>query len=210
MNLLRKLRITFALFFFVFVTLLFLDFTGSIHQWFGWMAKVQFLPAILALNVGIIIGLVALTLLFGRLYCSIICPLGVFQDIISRANRKRNKYSSSPALNVWRYTALGFFTIAIITGIGSFVALLAPYSSYGRIVSNLLAPIYMWGNNVLAYMAERPDSYMFYNTVVWIKSLGTFALAILTIIIIPIFCFRGGITSCNAIFLVVSVFWFIS
>ena len=210
MNLLRKLRITFALFFFVFVTLLFLDFTGSIHQWFGWMAKVQFLPAILALNVGIIIGLVALTLLFGRLYCSIICPLGVFQDIISRANRKRNKYSSSPALNVWRYTALGFFTIAIITGIGSFVALLAPYSSYGRIVSNLLAPIYMWGNNVLAYMAERADSYMFYNTEVWIKSMGTFALAIITLIIIAILSWRGGRTYCNAICPVGTVLGFIS
>lgn len=46
----------------------------------GWMAKIQFLPALLALNVGVVLLLVVLTLLFGRVYCSVICPLGVFQQ----------------------------------------------------------------------------------------------------------------------------------
>ena len=41
------------------VTLLFLDFTGTVHAWFGWMAKIQFLPALLALNLGVIVALVA-------------------------------------------------------------------------------------------------------------------------------------------------------
>ena len=67
---LRKIRLTFAIFFFVLITLLFLDFTGTLHAWFGWMAKIQFLPALLALNVGVVIILIALTLLFGRVYCS--------------------------------------------------------------------------------------------------------------------------------------------
>ena len=68
---LRKIRLTFAIFFFVLITLLFLDFTGTLHAWFGWMAKIQFLPALLALNVGVVIILIALTLLFGRVYCSV-------------------------------------------------------------------------------------------------------------------------------------------
>lgn len=80
---LRKIRLTFAIFFFVLITLLFLDFTRTLHAWFGWMAKIQFLPALLALNVGVVIILIALTLLFGRVYCSVICPLGVFQDVVS-------------------------------------------------------------------------------------------------------------------------------
>lgn len=58
---LRKIRLTFAIFFFVLITLLFLDFTGTLHAWFGWMAKIQFLPALLALNVGVVIILIALT-----------------------------------------------------------------------------------------------------------------------------------------------------
>ena len=98
---LRKIRIILASIFFIGVTLLFLDFTGTIHAWLGWMAKVQFLPAALALNFGIVAALIVLTLLFGRVYCSVICPLGVMQDIISwihgktkKKNRFRFSYSS--------------------------------------------------------------------------------------------------------------------
>lgn len=43
---LRKIRLTFAMICFVLITLLFLDFTGTLHGWFGWLAKIQFLPAV--------------------------------------------------------------------------------------------------------------------------------------------------------------------
>ena len=56
------------------------------------------------------------------------------------------------------------FIIALIAGIGSLAALLAPYSAYGRIANNLFQPIWQWGNNLLAYLAERADSYAFYET----------------------------------------------
>ena len=69
---LRKIRIVLAAVFFLGVTLLFLDFTGTIHAWLGWMAKIQFLPAVLAANVLVIAGLLILTLLFVRVYCSVI------------------------------------------------------------------------------------------------------------------------------------------
>ena len=80
---LRKTRIILATVFYVLITLLFLDFTGTLHAWLGWTAKIQFLPALLALNVLVVVALVVLTLVFGRIYCSIICPLGVMQDIIA-------------------------------------------------------------------------------------------------------------------------------
>ena len=85
---LRKIRLTLAVIFFVLITLLFMDFTGTLHVYFGWMAKIQFLPAVLALNVGIILLLVVLTLIFGRIYCSVICPMGVMQDIIAWIGKK--------------------------------------------------------------------------------------------------------------------------
>ena len=43
---LRKIRIFAATFCFVLITLLFLDFTGTIHAWFGWLAKIQFWPCV--------------------------------------------------------------------------------------------------------------------------------------------------------------------
>ena len=201
---LRKIRLTLAILFFACITLLFLDFTGSIHLWFGWMAKIQFLPAVLALNLGIVALLVVLTLVLGRVYCSVICPLGVFQDIVSWLNSRRKKklkyrFSYSPALSWLRYTMLGVFLIALVAGISSLAALLAPYSSYGRIASNFFAPVYRWGNNLLAYFAERADSYAFYETDVWLKSLPTFLIALATLVVIVILAWRNGRTYCNTI-----------
>ena len=145
---LRKIRITLAVLFWVCVTALFLDFTGTVHAWLGWTARVQFLPALMAGNVIIVAALVALTLIFGRVYCSVICPMGVMQDVISwlsgRRKGKKFRFTYSCELRVLRLSVLGLFIVAIVAGIGSFVALLAPYSSYGRIVSNLFEPLYLW------------------------------------------------------------------
>lgn len=201
---LRKIRLTFALICFTLITLLFLDFTGTLHGWFGWLAKIQFLPAILALNVGIVLFLVILTLVCGRIYCSVICPLGVLQDVIAwlgRRTKKRKKlpYSYSPAMSWLRYGVLGVFVVALVAGISSLVALLAPYSSYGRIVNNLFLPVWQWGNNVLAYFAERVDSYAFYETEVWLKSLPTFIIATVFFIVLIVLAVRNGRTYCNTI-----------
>ena len=211
---LRRIRLIVALVFFILITLLFLDFTGTLHGWFGWLAKIQFLPAVLALNVGVILLWVVLTLVFGRVYCSVICPLGVFQDVVSwfsgRRKKKKYRFSYSPAVSWLRYGVLGVFIIAMIAGIGSVVALLAPYSSYGRIVSNLFAPVYQWGNNVLAYFAERSDSYAFYETSVWLKSLPTFIIAAGTFVVLVVLAWRNGRTYCNTICPIGTVLGFFS
>lgn len=164
---LRKLRIILAAVFFIGITLLFLDFTGTIHAWLGWMAKIQFIPALFAINAGIVALLLLLTFALGRVYCSVVCPLGVMQDCISRlrslSKKKRYRFNYSPAVSWLRYGMLALFIVAFFIGLGSLVALLSPYSSYGRIASNLFAPIYGWGNNLLAMAAERADSYAFYE-----------------------------------------------
>lgn len=148
------------------------------------------------------------------MYCSVICPLGVFQDVVSwfsgRRKKKKYRFSYSPAVSWLRYGVLGVFIIAMIAGIGSVVALLAPYSSYGRIVSNLFAPVYQWGNNVLAYFAERSDSYAFYETSVWLKSLPTFIIAAGTFVVLVVLAWRNGRTYCNTICPIGTVLGFFS
>lgn len=200
---LKKIRVTLAAVFFIGITLLFLDFTGTVHAYLGWMAKIQFLPALLALNVGVVALLLVLTLVFGRIYCSVICPLGVMQDIISwfsgRRKKKRHRFTYSPAMTWLRWGVLGLFVIALIGGVGSFVALLAPYSTYGRIVSNLLQPLWIWGNNALAYLAERADSYAFYRADVWVRSGLTLAMAASAFVILAILAWRNGRTYCNTV-----------
>ena len=196
---LRKIRITLAVLFFVGVTLLLLDFTGTLHHWLGWMARVQFLPALLALNAVVLVALVLLTLVFGRIYCSVICPLGVMQDVLSHLNRKKNRFTYSRALTWLRLVMLAVMAVAIIAGLGSLMALLAPYSSYGRIAGNLLQPLYIWCNNGLAAIAEHYESYAFYSKEVWIKSLPTFLIALVTFVVIAVLAWRGGRTYCNTI-----------
>ena len=201
---LRKIRIILATIFFVGVTLLFLDFTGALHIWLGWMAKVQFLPAVLAVNFGVVAALVLLTLIFGRVYCSVICPLGIMQDIFSWIRGKfrkkdRFRFSYTPARNWLRYVLLVLFIIGLALGAHSIVLLIAPYSAYGRIAANLFAPIYQWGNNLLAWIAERADSYAFYSVDVWIRSVFTFVVAVVTLVVIGVLAWRNGRTWCNTV-----------
>lgn len=183
------------------VTTLFLDFTGTIHSYFGWIAKIQFLPALLALNAAVIVGLIAITLLFGRIYCSVICPLGIMQDGFAWFGKKarKNRYSYSKAINWLRYIMLGVMVASIIAGMSVIVAILAPYSAYGRIVSSFLQPIWLWGNNLLATWAEAHKSYAFYSVEVWLKGLGPVIVAAVTLIVLAILAWRNGRTYCNTI-----------
>ena len=196
---LRKIRTILAAVVMVLITLLFLDFTGTLHHWLGWLAKVQFLPAVMALNVAVIVVLLVLTLIFGRIYCSVICPLGIFQDVLARFRRKKNKYSYSKEVRWLRYPVLVLFIIALVAGVGAFFQLLAPYSSYGRIATMIFQPIWMLGNNVLAAIAERADSYAFYSVDVWMKSLPVFGIAVVTLVVLFVLAWRGGRTYCNTI-----------
>ena len=198
---LKKIRVILAALVFVAVTLLFLDFTGAIHHYLGWLAKIQFLPAVLALNLVVVIALVILTVLFGRVYCSVICPLGVFQDGVANLSKKgkKGKYSYSPEVKWLRYGVFILFVVALIAGVNAFVALLAPYSAWGRIVQNFLAPIWQWGNNLFASIAEKHESYAFYTKEVWLKSLPTFIIALVTLVAVVILAWKNGRTYCNTI-----------
>ena len=198
---LKKLRVALAVVFWVGITLLLLDFTGVLHHYLGWMAKIQFLPAVMALNVGVIVGLVLLTLLFGRVYCSVICPLGIFQDLISRIGRGKKKpaYKYKKEHPWLRYGVWILFVICFVAGVHVIVTLLAPYSAYGRMVQNLLQPIYLRGNNLLALLAERAGSYAFYEKEVWMRSVPTFIVAVVTLCVIVALSFKGGRTYCNEI-----------
>lgn len=198
---LRRIRTILALVVFVLITLLFLDVTGTLHKYFGWLASIQFWPALLALHVGVVALLVVLTLVFGRIYCSVICPLGVMQDIISRLHgiRKKNRFTYSKEKRWLRYGVLVVFVASALAGVNAVVSLLAPYSSYGRIASSLMKPVYEAGNNVLAAIAEHLDSYAFYSVDVWMKSLPTLIIASVTLVVIAVLAWRGGRTYCNTV-----------
>ena len=198
---LRKIRIALATVMFIGITLLFLDFTGTMHQWVSWMPKIQFLEAVLALNVVVIVALLVLTLVFGRIYCSVICPLGIMQDIFGWLGKKakKNRYTYSKQKHALRMAFFTFMLILIVLGGGTIVQLLAPYSAFGRICTNLLQPVYMAGNNVLAAIAEHYDSYAFYHTNIWMRAMPSLIISIVTLGILAVLAWRNGRTYCNTI-----------
>lgn len=207
---LRKIRIVLATVMFSLIILLFADFTGTLHTYLGWMAKIQFLPAVLALNVVVVVALIALTLVFGRIYCSVICPLGIMQDLLARLNRKKLRYSYSPAKTWLRVAVLVAFVTLMIAGLGGIAALIAPYSMFGRIAQTLLQPVYLTANNLLAAGAEHFNSYAFYGREVWLRSMSTLIVAIVSLVVLAVLAWRGGRTYCNTICPVGTVLGFIA
>ena len=158
---LRKIRITLAIITLTLVTLLFLNVCWQLNLWINWVAKIQFLPAVLALNVVVVAALLILTLLFGRIYCSVICPLGVMQDVFSWLGGKiwKNRFRHTREKKGLRYGVLGVFVVCLVVGFAPVTTLLAPYSAYGRIVNSLFRPLYDMLNNALAGM--ETDTYYF-------------------------------------------------
>ena len=210
---LRKIRIVLATVMLIGITWLFVDFTGTAHHCFSWMPKLQLLEAILALNVVALVILIVMTLVFGRIYCSIICPLGILQDIIGWVGKKvkKNRYTFSKAVSWLRYTMLGVMVVALVAGIGSIVQLLAPYSAFGRIATTLLQPLYKMGNNVLAAISEHYDNYAFYHTETGVPNITiVLAIACVTLVVLAVLAYRNGRTYCNTICPVGTVLSFLS
>ena len=133
---LRKIRIGISALFFVLITFFFLDFAEILPNSFHRLAHLQFVPALLSLSVGILLFLIVLTLLFGHIYCSTICPMGILQDIIARlsksTSKKKKRYSYSPAKNRLRWSVLGGTVISFLCGFTFIVGLLSPSSTIIR------------------------------------------------------------------------------
>lgn len=209
---LRKIRIALAAVFFSLITLVFLDFTGILHTYFGWIAKIQLLPAILASNFIVVAALLLFTFLFGRIYCSVICPMGVMQDIFSFFGGKvwKNRFRYSKNRPWLRISIMVVFAAMMILGLNTIAILIAPYSAYGRIATNILQPAYIGINNIFAFFAERANSYAFYHVDVWVKAGASLIVAAITFVGIGLLAFRYGRSWCNNICPVGTLLGFIS
>jgi ferredoxin len=169
---LRKIRIVISIIFLLLIAIVFLDITNILpSSLINYITFLQFIPStlkfvnLLALSsIGFIIVLV-LTLLFGRVYCSSICPLGTLQDISSYTAKKINKKKKFIFTKEYfwlRYVVLAIVLISILFGNLFLVNLLDPYSNTGRIFAQLFNPLLMLLNNVTAFTLEKFNIYLIY------------------------------------------------
>ena len=171
---LKKIRIAIACIVFAGIVALFADQEGLLQPCLGWLAKIQFLPAVLALNVVVVVALLLLTVLLGRVYCSVICPMGVTQDFFNwiGGKFKKNRFQYRKGLTVLRIVALVAFVLLMVFGVNGIALLVAPYSAFGRMAN----VIFHWsGLNV------------------------TFWVAVVTLVVIGVLSFGWGRLWCNTI-----------
>ena len=210
---LRKIRIGVSIALFFLITLYFLDFRESFPQSLHFLAKIQFIPALLSLNIIILGGLVLLTLVFGRVYCSSICPMGIFQDIVgwlSKRVKHKKRYTYSPAKTILRWTTLLLVLAAFIFGFTFLIGLLDPYGAYGRIVTHLFRPAYLAGNNLLETIFIRFNNYTFFRVGIYSLSVLSTVIALFTLVGIGLLAWRNGRTFCNTLCPAGTVLGFIS
>jgi ferredoxin len=63
----------------------------------------------------------------------------------------------------------------------------------------IFQPVWKFGNNILATIAERTDSYAFYSVDTWMRSMPVFVIAAVTLVVLFVMAWRGGRTYCNTI-----------
>lgn len=114
----------------------------------GWISRIQIVPLILSAGVPWLLGWVVITFVFGRIYCSTVCPLGTFQDCISRVasySRKGYRYRYSPPLWAVRW---GFLIIMVfaLTGFSlTLTLILDPYYSFNKMIAGVAIPAFTLG-----------------------------------------------------------------
>ena len=197
------------------ISLFFLDGSGLLPLEFHVLLHFQFVPLLLGLG---LLGLglwTVFTLLFGRIYCSVICPLGIFQDIISRIGTAFNKSQSGKKRSLmqrtYRYTKpfvrlrygfLLFFFISLVLSFGLhfplFVSLLDPYGIFGRMITSLVRPFYLLGNNFFTPYFHAAGNYsVSFQPVVF--NLGITVVSLLMFLLLGYLAFRYGRRYCNTV-----------
>lgn len=209
---LRKLRILVSVVVWVLITFYFLDFAGIVGN-NSFLPRIQLVPAVLSVSALVLIGWVILTLLFGRIYCSSVCPMGIFQDVMTWISRRRNRkkrYGYRPPRNLLRWSIVGGIILAFLFGFTLLLSIFDPYSAYGRMITNVFKPLYIAGNNGLAWLFTKYGIYNFYYIEVSIRSLAAFVVGVATFGVIGFMAYRYGRTYCNTVCPVGTLLGFLS
>ena len=206
---LKKVRVAVSLILFLCALSLFLDFGGFIPPAVvSATTTLQVVPAVVrafsgaAGAIAALCGILLLTLLFGRIYCSSICPLGTVQDMFSRLNRRRNsvrRFRYRRQNGVLHYGLL--LLSAALAGGGGMLLLYAiePFSTFGRLASTFLRPIAVAVNNGFAAGLTALGSYAVYTVSFRIQGAGVLVAAALSLAVLFVMSYTRGRLFCNTL-----------
>ena len=198
------MRVILALLFFMPFVFIFVDFTSS-SNYLAIMAHFQVIPALIGGMFGILAILFLLSFLFGRVYCSTLCPFGVLQDVLERITtlgmkkkKRLNRYGYKKPMNKLRYILLAITLIVFFAGSADLLLKLDPYSNFGRIAANLFSPIYTGINNLVQMALLHFDNYALYYRSIYIVW-ASFAFSMFVLLTIAVAVFMSGRIFCNTL-----------
>lgn len=162
---------------------------GSLSVGLGWVTKLQVLPMALTVSVSMVAFWLLVAWLFGRVYCSSVCPLGTWLDIVARIGRSTRRgwkaeYHYSTPYNRWRYGWLMAVVACFLCNLAIIPALVEPYSLYSQWIVRLLRPL------------AAPLGIGVNSTSL---SVSAIVLAAVTFIAVSITAWRSGRLYCNTV-----------
>lgn len=190
---LRKLAagLVFAAFLFLFAA-----WGDAISPWLANLARIQIGPAILAGSALVLLPLALLSLLFGRLYCSLICPLGLLQDSFLYLRGKR-PYRRMTKRNWLRLGIFSAFALSLLTGMLLPYTVLDPYGAFGRIASDLFSPLVVLIRNGLAWLGEMSGGFTLAPASVRFPGWPAMIAAGLSFLFLLVLALKAGRAWCN-------------
>jgi polyferredoxin len=211
---LRRFRIIFGMLFLIAFTLIFVDIGGKTASLFQELLKWQLTPAVLGVaagSLGVLVFLLLITFVFGRVYCSFLCPAGIFQDVvITIANlfkSKKNRRYHYAKPHRWLRYGIMIVTIALLLlGSTALLLLFDPYSNYGRMAGNVFRPAVIALNNAGASLFSTTFYHVSYHTL----TIGSIVAGSVFLVAITVMSVLRGRLYCNAICPVGSFLGFIS
>ena len=146
---LRRARIVLRLLLLIFFAAGFFSAARLLTPLHRLLVRLQLAPALLrifasggAAAIGalvVVLLLISLNLLFGRVYCGLLCPLGLMQDLLGRLRRR--PFRRLPPFRILHYLAGASAALAASLGVMAHLNLLGPYALFGRFMRDLSGPL---------------------------------------------------------------------
>lgn len=145
--------------------------------------RMQILTSLMTGVVAVLLFWAVVTIIYGRIYCSTVCPLGTLMDCAGAAERLVRKGKNffrycEPAPKT-QFAFLLLLIVSVLSGSALLPTLLDPYSAYARIVTELIG----------RPLGLSPQAVAF--------SLSAFSIAVVTAMAVALVSWRRGRLICN-------------
>lgn len=211
---LKTIRLYFSVACAVVICLLFLDLGGWIPASVtSAIVAFQLVPALTKSLTGVglwtagLAVILIVTALFGRVYCSSLCPLGTLQDVVirlkrftdRRRKRRRRWFEYRSPRYALHYSLLAATVVLALSGSMILLNILEPFSNFGRMVQGLARPALIGGNNLVAALLSALGSYGVVNLPLKGLSLEVVAVPLVFLGVLVYLSWAHGRFFCNTL-----------